>query len=110
MRRVSILISTLLLAGCALVPGQAPPNPGPQPPSQPGPTNQEPAEPPFQLQRITPEQVKAMRDAGQTVVMADVRPASSYARMHIQDAVSTPLGEISTWGPKLTKDQTLVFY
>lgn len=115
MRRVRILIGSLILAGCTLAPGQPPPGtgpqePSPQTPSQPIPSNRTPDEAPFTLLRITPQQVKAMRDAGQTVVMADVRPASSYARMHIQEAVSMPLGEISTWGPKLTKDQTIVFY
>ena len=59
---------------------------------------------------LTPEAVKAKLDSGERVVLADVRGASSFKTRHISGAQSMPASEMETWGPKLSRDDLLVFY
>lgn len=115
MRRLSLLVSSLLIAGCTLPPGPVSPSRGSSAPaalpgSQPAAPSPSPVESPFEVQKLTPEQVKARMDAGERILLADVRPRRSFERMRITGAESYPLSEIGVWGPTLSPAMTLVFY
>lgn len=59
---------------------------------------------------LTPREVQQIMKAGTPVQIGDVRKANAYARRHIQGALSLPHKELSTWGPKLSKDRLVILY
>lgn len=74
------VIAVVILVISAL-PGSGPdssPTPIPSPPDIP---------------RISPEEVKALLDAGSNIVIIDTRSRGEYERVHIAGAISIPLEE-----------------
>ncbi len=62
------------------------------------------------LKELTPVEVKAMQDRGEPLILADVRGASSFGARHLTGARSMPASEMETWGPKLPRNDLVVFY
>lgn len=60
--------------------------------------------------RITPEELVALQDAGETVVIVDTRVPRQYAIRHIPGAISIPVRETADRLDELPKDATIVFY
>lgn len=112
----AVILSGLYLWGCTAGPPLAPPN-GP-PVALPAPVSDTPRgaetspqpSAPFQVVRITPQEVRARMDRGESLLIADVRGPGSYDLTHIEGAVSLPGAEVQEWAPKLDKEQTIVFY
>ena len=48
-----------------------------------------------QTPRLTPEEIKAMADAGTNMIIIDVRPREEYANMHVPGAVNAPGCEVA---------------
>jgi hypothetical protein len=93
---VYVLLTLLLLAACrAAAPVQ-------EPGTIPG--NQD------EVPRITPQEVKALQDAGKRVVIADARSLESYELQHIVGAISVPALEVAEHVDKLPKQAHIVFY
>lgn len=59
--------------------------------------------------RITPQELKAKRDAGQAVVF-DARRQSDYTQRHIAGAISLPENEVAARVAELPTDKLAVFY
>lgn len=59
---------------------------------------------------LTPSELKAKLDRGESLVIADVRGLDSFTYKHIEGALSMPASEITTWGPKLKPEELVVFY
>lgn len=108
----SLIASGLFLWGCSTSPTFGPPSSGPSapPPDVNSPLTTSPSPPPFELGRVTPQQVKALMDQGESVIIADVRGRASYELMHIEGAASLPARDFAVWGPTLNPEQTIVFY
>ena len=66
--------------------------------------------PPEEVQRITVADLKARLDAGDDVVVIDVRIKGAYDIGHIRNAISMPIGDIPTKHQELNKDRLIVFY
>lgn len=66
--------------------------------------------PTYEAPRITPEEAKARIDAGEEIVIVDVRGASYYAKEHIAGAVSAPWATLSEGHAQLPKDKLLLLY
>lgn len=86
-----------------------------QTPSAQPPTAQTAAKPPVMPQPgqpgfLTPQEVHQLMQAGVTVRIGDVRKVNAYERRHIQGALSLPRKDITTWGPKLSKEEMLILY
>lgn len=60
---------------------------------------------------ITVEELKARRDAGETIRLIDVREPSEFHTAQIAGAELRPLGRIMHWGAELgDKEQEIVLY
>ncbi|MFP5502631.1 MAG: rhodanese-like domain-containing protein [Candidatus Sericytochromatia bacterium] len=70
----------------------------------------EPASPRYEAPRLTPQEVKARMDAGEDIVVVDVRGASFYAAGHIEGAISAPWATLSEGHAQLPKDKLLLLY
>ena len=92
-----VLLALLLLAACqsAAAPAQ---DAAPIPASQ------------DDVPRITPQEVKALQEAGETVVIADARSLESYETRHIVGSVSVPALEVGDHVDELPKNAHIVFY
>ncbi|MDE0186683.1 MAG: rhodanese-like domain-containing protein [Candidatus Poribacteria bacterium] len=66
--------------------------------------------PPEDVQRITVADLKARLDAGDDVVIIDVRIKGAYDNGHIQNAVSMPISDIATRHQELKNEPFVVFY
>lgn len=56
------------------------------------------------------DEVKRALDAGQALIIADARPPSDYARMHIGGAISVPFYEAAAYAKHLPKDRFVITY
>lgn len=65
---------------------------------------------PSEVSFIHPEDLKRRLDLGEEILVGDVRRRDSYDKLHLAGAVSLPMDDHSTWGPKLLEDQWLVLY
>ena len=63
-----------------------------------------------EVPRITPDEVKALQEAGEEVIVADARSFGSYDAGHIVGAISVPALEIEDHLDELPKDAHIVFY
>jgi hypothetical protein len=63
-----------------------------------------------QVPRMTPDELKALLDAGEEVVIADSRALTPYNVRHITGAISMPLAEVEERADELPRDRTIVFY
>lgn len=69
-----------------------------------------PTSPRYEAPRVTPQEAKARMDAGEEIVLVDVRGASYYAAGHIEGAVSAPWATLSEGHAQLPKDKPLLLY
>lgn len=65
---------------------------------------------PEDVQRITVADLKARLDAGDDVVIIDVRIKGAYDNGHIRNAISMPIADISTRHQELKNEPFVVFY
>ena len=63
-----------------------------------------------EVPRITPQEVKALLDAGEDVLIVDTRSLAEYTAGHIAGAVSLPLTEITNRHQELPNDRLLALY
>lgn len=56
------------------------------------------------------QELKALVDAGQSVVIVDTRSLAAYQANHIPGAISLPLGEIELRQSELSKEAKIVTY
>lgn len=68
------------------------------------------APPEEDVQRITVADLKARLDAGEDVVIIDVRVKGAYDNGHIRNAISMPISDISTRHQELKNEPFVVFY
>lgn len=106
MRRLVYLALGLLLLGLGLVKAEIlhlgwPPRLALQPPAEAGPS---------EVSFISPADLKRRLDLGEEILVGDVRRRDSYEKLHLAGAVSLPMDDHPTWGPKLLADQWLVLY
>lgn len=93
-RPAFILLCTALLAGCAV-------GPNPAPATLLGPAD---------VPRISAQELQKRLQAGEAVVVVDVRPATSYAQEHIAGAISMPEEEVAERAGELPQGNLIVFY
>jgi len=60
--------------------------------------------------RISVEEVKALLDAGEKLVIVDTRVARQYERRRIPGAISVPARETEDHLDRLPKDATIALY
>ena len=63
-----------------------------------------------EIQRLDPDEVKRRLDAGQQVVLVDVRSPEAFAARHIQGARSIPGNTIVERAPELPIDRDIILY
>lgn len=63
-----------------------------------------------EVPRISPEQVKQRLDAGDPVLIVDVRESAHFETQHIGDAISVPLWQIIVRTGEFPGDRLIVFY
>jgi rhodanese-related sulfurtransferase len=63
-----------------------------------------------EIQRLDPGEVKRRVDAGQQVILVDVRSPEAFAARHIQGARSIPANTIVERTPELPIDRDIVLY
>jgi hypothetical protein len=98
----------LILAGAGSAPGQgSAPGPGSAPGRSGTPGQGEPGPP---LEFVSPEQVLAHRAAGRPVRLLDVRTREEFEAIHIQAAVSLPLGELERRHAEVPREGLVVLY
>ena len=95
-----LFIAMLALAGCA---------PAGQEVESPTVTRRVPTAP-ADVPRMTPQELKALVDAGEDVVIVDTRSNVEYRSARIPGSVSMPLAEIPTRYAELPMDQDIVLY
>ncbi len=61
------------------------------------------------VRRITPEELKAMYDAGQAIIV-DARARNAYNQRHIVGALSMPWNEVASRYSELPTDKHVAFY
>ena len=62
------------------------------------------------IQRIKAEELKALVDKGETVLIVDVRSTVAFKEMHITGALSVPLQQIETKLVGLSPETKIAFY
>ena len=60
--------------------------------------------------QIAPEDVQRYREAGEEVVLIDLRPADAFRAGHLSKARSVPLGEVRRRGPEIPRAGRVVLY
>jgi len=108
MRRWSFLFIfpvLILLAGCREV-GRGVLSPIPTTQPAPSPTAPSPAE----IPRIQARELWDRLQAGEAIVVVDVRSREEYGQEHIVGALSIPLNEVSRRIGELPKGPLIVFY
>lgn len=68
----------------------------------------QPTRPPFE--NVTPEQVKARLDAGEELLLVDVREPDEYATARIEGGVLKPLSTAQEWADSLPRDTPVVVF
>jgi len=63
-----------------------------------------------EVPRVTAEALKARLDAGEAILVVDVRSAEAYRAEHIAGAVHIPLAEVERRLAEFPKDRDIVFY
>ena len=63
-----------------------------------------------EVPRLTVEELQAMLDAGEKVVIVDTRVSRQYQIRHIPGAISIPVRETADHLDELPKDATIAFY
>ena len=63
-----------------------------------------------EVPRIRVEELKALLDSGEEVIIADSRSLKSYKASHIAGAISMPFLEVDERYKELPKDAKIVFY
>lgn len=64
----------------------------------------------MQVPEVTVEELKAMRDRGDAVVLVDVREAREWPISDLPDSIKIPLGSLPQSLEKLSKDDDIVIY
>lgn len=59
---------------------------------------------------IAPEDVQRLREAGETIVLIDLRPADAFGRGHAAGARSLPLGELRRRHGEIPRAGRVVLY
>jgi rhodanese-related sulfurtransferase len=59
---------------------------------------------------IAPEDVQRYRDAGEEVIVIDLRPAASFAKGHLPHARSMPIAEVKRREPEVPRSGRVVLY
>lgn len=54
--------------------------------------------------------VKRELDRGATLILADARPPSDYARMHVAGAISVPFYQVEAYAKQIPKDRFILTY
>ncbi len=91
-RSIIILSLTGFLFGCSIkTKGQTPPAP-------------------VILYNISPVVVKQKLDAGEKIILLDVRQPEEYAHGHLQGAILIPIGELPDRYRELNADQEIIVY
>jgi hypothetical protein len=86
------LLALFLLAGCSSAAGAAPEI-----------TTED------DVPRITPQEVVAQQEAGETIILVDARSFESYEERHIVGAISVPMTEVGNHLDKLPQSAHIVF-
>lgn len=60
--------------------------------------------------RISAEDLKHRLDAGEKILVVDVRSTNAYNTQHIAGALSVPLKEVESRLDEFQRDQEIVFY
>lgn len=103
-RLLFILFLGTLLAGCRV----AESNPAPtMPTARPTPSK---APSPAEIPRIQVQELWERLQAGEAIVIVDVRSQKEYEQEHIAGAISLPLEELARRAAELPRDRLLVFY
>jgi len=63
-----------------------------------------------EVPRVDPDEVKRCLDAGEQIILADIRKPEVYAAHHIAGARSIPLATILEGRADLPRDRDVVFY
>ena len=63
-----------------------------------------------EVPRIRIEELKALLDAGEEVIVADARSLDSYQASHIAGAISMPMLEVHERYSELPQEAKIVFY
>lgn len=72
-----------------------------------------PAAPPAEASEvllISSEELKRRLDLGAEILVLDVRRKTAYEQLHLPGAISLPMNDHASWGPKLSKDVSVVLY
>ncbi|MGB9724163.1 MAG: rhodanese-like domain-containing protein [Chloroflexia bacterium] len=103
-----VLLGFVLLAGCreAEVGFIPPPTRPPTARPTPSPTMSSPAE----IPRIQAQELWERLQAGESIVVVDVRGRNEYEQEHIVGALSLPLEELARRAAELPRDRLIVFY
>lgn len=64
----------------------------------------------YDAPRVTPEQAYARIQAGEDLVILDVRPASAYQAGHIKGAINIPWANLKDDYSQLPKDRFILLY
>ena len=62
------------------------------------------------IYRIKAEELKALVDKGETVLIVDVRSANAFMKMHITGALSVPLQQVEAKLAALSTETKIAFY
>lgn len=61
------------------------------------------------FEQATPTEIKRRLDAGEELLIVDVREWDEYDIAHIEPAELQPMSEIQSWWPELPRDREIVF-
>jgi rhodanese-related sulfurtransferase len=64
----------------------------------------------LEIRRIEPDEVKQRLDAGEDIVLVDVRKPQAFANLHIAGARPLPLPTIEEGAHGLPRDRKIVLY
>ena len=63
-----------------------------------------------EIPRITADETKRRLDAGERILLVDVRGREAYDRSHIPGAISVPVNDIEARFGEIPVDRTIVTY
>jgi rhodanese-related sulfurtransferase len=64
----------------------------------------------LEIRRIEPDEIKQRLDAGEDIILVDVRKPQSFAQLHIAGARPIPLPTIEQGSHGLPRDRKIVLY
>jgi 3-mercaptopyruvate sulfurtransferase SseA len=103
LRLVGVGATALALAACTSGAVTVPPSDAPVPGAS-APVGA------YDAPRVTPEQAYARIQAGEDLVILDVRSASAYQAGHIQGAINIPWANLKDDYSQLPKDRFILLY